>query len=248
MASEFEEIGHSGGKITFIIKTDENGRHSYQVQFSGSRPVPLVITAVYASTRSACRDNQAWWNRPAMESSTYPRLLSGVYCLRQSGKIWAPLPRCSGYWRSGPWPNVCPYCATIVPCYQFLSEAQLRYVRHYCNVLSDALDSLNYGEVVIDMDVVADAAGKDGVKPAFTYPNKANSANSPVVPVGSSTIYWDVLATAPCAERVMIWRTLKVKQYRPFAPTSTMEMPQRIALGMRWHHLILTWLRLRINW
>ncbi len=48
MVSEFEEIGHAGGKITFRINTDENGRHFYQAQFSISRPAPRVITAVYA--------------------------------------------------------------------------------------------------------------------------------------------------------------------------------------------------------
>src|SRR5208337_3923288 len=79
--------------------------------------------------------------------------------------------------------------------------------------------------------------------PPSTYQNEANSANSPAVLVESLTIYWDVLGTAPYAERVMTLRILKAKQYQPFAPVSTLEMPQRIALGMRWHHLILMWLR-----
>lgn len=48
MASEFEEIGHSGGKVTFSILTDKEGRRGYQVGFSHSRPVPVVIIAVYA--------------------------------------------------------------------------------------------------------------------------------------------------------------------------------------------------------
>ena len=42
MASEFEEIGHSGGRITFSIKTDEKGQVSYQVEISSYRPVPTV--------------------------------------------------------------------------------------------------------------------------------------------------------------------------------------------------------------
>lgn len=168
MASEFEEIGHSGGKITFLIKTDENGRHSYQIQFSGSRPVPLVLTAVYALPQGVPVETIRLggigqpWNPPPI-----PGCFPVFIACDSQGKFGHHCPRCNGYWRSGPWPNVCPYCATIVPCYQFLSEAQLRYVRHYCNVLSDALDSVNDGEVVIDMDVVADAAGKDGEKPAF---------------------------------------------------------------------------------
>jgi hypothetical protein len=62
---------------------------------------------------------------------------------------------------------MCPYCATTALSHQFLSEAQLRYVRHYCKVLRDALDYGEDGEVVIDMDVVAEAVGKEGEKPTF---------------------------------------------------------------------------------
>jgi len=48
MVQEFEEIGHSGGQIIFGIKTNAEGRRSYQVTFTSSRPVPLVMIAVYA--------------------------------------------------------------------------------------------------------------------------------------------------------------------------------------------------------
>jgi len=54
-----------------------------------------------------------------------------------------------------------------IPAYQLLSEAQLRYVAHYCQTLGEALDSGEDGEFVIDMDSVADAAGEEGEKPAF---------------------------------------------------------------------------------
>lgn len=76
-------------------------------------------------------------------------------------------PSCSEYWRSGPYPNVCPYCAFRTQTYYFLSEAQRRYVRHCCRVLSIALKSVDNGEVVIDMDEVAEASGKEGEKPEF---------------------------------------------------------------------------------
>ena len=49
MANEFEEIGHSGGKITFRITTDQQGRRGFQVTISENRPVPAVWIAVYAS-------------------------------------------------------------------------------------------------------------------------------------------------------------------------------------------------------
>lgn len=48
MSDEFKEIGHSGGKITFTIETDDKGGRSYQVGYSSNRPVPTVIMGVYA--------------------------------------------------------------------------------------------------------------------------------------------------------------------------------------------------------
>jgi hypothetical protein len=53
--------------------------------------------------------------------------------------------------------------------FQFLTQAQRKYVEHYCSTLSGALESGEPGEYVIDMDAVADAAGKDSPKPAFYY-------------------------------------------------------------------------------
>ena len=65
---------------------------------------------------------------------------------------------------------VCPYCAyETAKLFQFLTKAQVRYVEEYCKVLNDALGSGEPGEHIIDMDAVADAAGKDLPKPDFYY-------------------------------------------------------------------------------
>ena len=48
VAKEFEEIGHSGGKVTFRIVTDQQGHRGYQVTISGDRPVPAAWIGVYA--------------------------------------------------------------------------------------------------------------------------------------------------------------------------------------------------------
>jgi hypothetical protein len=58
-------------------------------------------------------------------------------------------------------------CGDEAEGYPLLSEAQLSYVRHYCETLTDGMISVENGDVVIDMDAVADAAGKDGPKPSF---------------------------------------------------------------------------------
>ncbi len=168
MTSDFEEIGHSGGKIAFIIKTGDKGERRYQVKFCTTRPVPEVMTAVYALPQGvpveSCKlgGEGQLWAPPA-----FPGCVPVFIASDSQGKFGHYCPQCNGYWRSGPWPNICPYCATTAPSHQFLSEAQLKYVRHYCEILSRALNSADDGEVVIDMDVVADAVGKEGEKPAF---------------------------------------------------------------------------------
>jgi hypothetical protein len=47
VTDEFEEIAHSGGKVTFSIATID-GQQGYQVSYSSSRPVPICLIAVYA--------------------------------------------------------------------------------------------------------------------------------------------------------------------------------------------------------
>lgn len=169
MTEEFKEIGHSGGKITFSIRTRPEGDETYQVGFRSSRPVPMVMIGVYALEQGVV---VATMNLPGLGDSPNPPPIPGclpVYVASDSeGKFGHHCPRCDGYWRSGPWPNICPYCATEAPSHEFLSKAQQLYVRHYCRVLTTALQSGVDGDTVIDMDEVADAVDKeDANKPAF---------------------------------------------------------------------------------
>ncbi len=168
MSGEFEEIGHSGGKVTFNIATSDDGRRSYQVGISSSRPVPTVLVGVYALPEGVPVGSIQLggigqpWNPPP-----FPECLPVLIASDSQGKFGHTCPQCSGYWRSGPWPNVCPYCYVRADGYQFLSEAQLKYVWHYCDVLCRAIGSAEYGTVEIDMDEVAEAVGKEHDKPAF---------------------------------------------------------------------------------
>jgi hypothetical protein len=168
VTDEFQEIAHSGGQITFHFRTTEDGRHGYQVQYTGSRPVPMVMIGVYALEQGVPVGRIHLggigdaWNPPPM-----PGCLPVLITSDSQGKFGHLCPRCKGYWRSGPWPHVCPYCRLEAEDYQFLSEAQLRYVRHYCTTLVEGMQTIENGELKIDMDSVAEAAGKDGPKPSF---------------------------------------------------------------------------------
>lgn len=168
-SQDFREIAHSGGKITFTMSRDEQGRRGYQIGVRSSRPVPMVMIAVYALPQGVPVGSiqlggiGSPWNPPPFEGC-YPVMIQSD----SHGQFGHHCPQCGGYWRSGPWPNVCPYCNLHAEGYQFLSQAQLQFVRHYCTVLLDAMDSIEDGEVIIDMDEVADAAEKDASeRPAF---------------------------------------------------------------------------------
>lgn len=165
MASEFEEIGHSGGKIRFEFATDEDGREGYRMSYSSSRPVPMVLTGVWALAESGIPIST--YNIPGHDGPPFHGCVAVLVASDSEGKFGHHCPACGGYWRSGPWANVCPYCAVQAQSYEFLSHAQRRYVRHYCEVLVSAMSSDNTRDVTIDMDAVADATGSAAEKPSF---------------------------------------------------------------------------------
>lgn len=165
---EFEEIAHSGGTVTLSAITDSEGRRAYQQSYSNSRPNQSAIIAVWALPQGV---PVASVNLGGMGVDSDPAPIAGCYMVMigsdSHGKFGHHCPSCDGYWRSGPWPRFCPYCRYQDQPFNFMSEAQLRYVEHYCHALTTALQNDSYESFLIDMDVVADAAGKDGEKPAF---------------------------------------------------------------------------------
>jgi len=167
---EFEEIGHSGGKVIFHVVTDPDGRRSYQVTYQGNRPVPTAMFAVYALLQGVAVAPIKLggigqpWNPPP-----FPGCIPVFIGSDSQGKFGHQCPQCCGYWRCNGSPSVCPYCAARGERHDFLSDAQSGYVQQYCEVLSEALNSAENGDHIIDMDAVADAAGKDIEKPPFYY-------------------------------------------------------------------------------
>ena len=166
--AEFEEITHSGGKITVNIRTDEQGRRGYQQTYSGSRPNAMSMIAVWALQQGI---PIASVNLGGIGDQQDPPPVGGCYMIMigsdSHGMFGHHCPACSGYWRSGPWPQLCPYCRFQDQPFNFLSEAQQRYVAHSCHALTEALNADQDGSITIDMDAVADAAGNEGEKPAF---------------------------------------------------------------------------------
>ncbi len=168
--AEFEEIGHSGGRVTFTVVTAENGVRSFQVSFQSSRPVPMALFAVYALPQGVAVAPIRMggigqpWNPPPVPGC-FPVFIASD----SQGKFGYQCPQCRGYWRADGGSSICPYCGVAAQGHDFLTDAQRSYVFQYCARLRDALDQEKDGDHVIDMDAVADAAGKEIEKPPFYY-------------------------------------------------------------------------------
>ena len=167
---EFQEIGHTGGKVNFNVVTDAEGRRQYQVGWTHQSPRPAALFAVWALPQgvAVAGINMGGigtpWNPPPVPGC-FPVFISSD----SEGKFGHQCYACRGYWRSAGSPVMCPYCASTGDRHLFLTEAQERFVAQYCERLRQALADEKDGEHLIDMDPVADAVGKDAEKPPFYY-------------------------------------------------------------------------------
>lgn len=171
-ATDFAEVAHCGGVVTFHVRIDKDGAISYHTSYRSSRPVPATLIEVYALPQGPVVEAVSVVGLG--QSMPIPAVPGSILVLIGSdseGHFGHQCPRCRRYWRGEPWPAVCPYCAAAAPPHRFLSEAQLRYVRHYVQVLDAALgeagETATDVEVRIDLDAVADATAGAGPKPAF---------------------------------------------------------------------------------
>lgn len=145
-----------------------------QFGFQHSRPNPAAVFAVYAlpegipvGTIQLGGIGQPWNPAPC------PDCVSIFIASDSLGMFGHECGQCKGYWRSkgapSRWRMTCPYCGFRADAHIFLTDGQRRYIGAFCELLGQAIDSGKDGEVVINMDEVADAAGKDCEKPKFYY-------------------------------------------------------------------------------
>jgi predicted nucleic acid-binding Zn-ribbon protein len=189
---DFKEIAHCGGQATFHIRCGVDGRRSYSLGFRHSGPGPAALIGIYALAPHGIpvADFQMGgigqpWDPPCPEGC-FPVLLGS-----DSHELWGhQCPGCSGYFRNGHhsslYPLTCPYCGLRDQAYQFLTDAQRAYVRHYVSTLLGGLDKLEPGterKLVIDMDAVVDQAA-DQPKPDFYYATETQQTRYSCVKCG----------------------------------------------------------------
>jgi hypothetical protein len=169
-AQEFEEIAHCGGQVIFNVSTSSEGRRLFQITFQGNRPVPMALYSIYALPQGIPVADLPMggigvpWPAPPV-----PGCIPVFIASDSEGKFGFQCKRCDQYWRARGGVSICPYCGIRAERHDFLSSAQRQYVKLYCEKLEVALSAPEDGAHVIDMDAVADAAGKDVEKPPFYY-------------------------------------------------------------------------------
>ncbi|MBI5657264.1 MAG: hypothetical protein HZC44_10820 [Geobacter sp.] len=174
--TDFSEVGHTGGKATFSIRCDEEGRVSYQIGYSHSSPRPMSLVGVYAHPDGFACGNIVLggigqpWNPPPL-----PNCIAVFMASDSQGKFGHECPECKKHFRTdnipSKFPLTCPYCGLRAESFHFLTPPQKAYIAHYVESLNRALIEVPAGaaaEVVIDMDVIADSV-TDEPRPDFYY-------------------------------------------------------------------------------
>jgi hypothetical protein len=172
MTTEFEEIAHSGGQFTIKVQTVD-GQRMYSLGYRGNRPNPLAAVGIYVLPQGIPIGTFIMGGigtpfKPPQPEGTYVNFITSD----KTGFFGHLCPECGGYWRSSgiaAWTTTCPYCGVRDYFHNFLTEGQRKYVSACCEEIEAALRSPSDGEFVVDMDAVADAAGKDIEKPQFYY-------------------------------------------------------------------------------
>lgn len=171
---DFKEVGHCGGKITFIFRKDGNGQLLSSIKWASQRPNPAALAGVYALDNglAVCPLFFAGLGQP-WSPPPFQGCVPVIIGSDSEGHFGHKCSNCDRYWRSNPYPNFCPYCGVALQISSCLSDAQKTYVGHYVKTLNDATESALSGlapneqkEVEIDLDSVADAVASPE-KPDF---------------------------------------------------------------------------------
>lgn len=94
---DFREVAHCGGKVTFEIRTDENGVRAFSVGYCGSSPNPMSLFGVYALPQGiACGDRPAIEPKRGLQHSAVPdrnKLLhpANVRLMQKVDRVWSSL-------------------------------------------------------------------------------------------------------------------------------------------------------------
>ena len=173
--ADFEEIAHSGGKLTLKFKIHESGQKEMALRLdhnrAGAAAAWLMVYALpqgYPIAPLKMGGLGQPWSPPPI-----PGCLPILIGSDSEGMFGHQCPACERIWRSKHGGSFCVYCGYGGQTHDFLTEAQRAYVFEMCRTIGNALSELPPGEhnIVVDFDEVADAIGSEE-KPRFYQSNE----------------------------------------------------------------------------
>ena len=181
-AGDFREIGHSGGKYTLTVETDDQGRRGFSLGVSSSSPTPhSIITVQVTFDGVVIGISQLEW-RPDLadegpaQAESFPVFIASD----REGLFGHQCRRCGSYWRSESfpfrWRTTCPNCGLKRPSHEFLTQGHLAFIGEVLKRVLESQDQDEDGEYVIDMDAIADEVQKGKKAPDFYYAETAQQS------------------------------------------------------------------------
>jgi hypothetical protein len=144
---EFQEIAHTGGKITFLYDHEDQG---ISIEYKQGNPWTVSIFQVCVSFDGVVLDFVPFGGLEQAIPYPQPSILAYVMSDRE-GLFGRKCRKCASYFRSQvTQKTTCPYCGYKDRNIKFLTDNQLEFIGHFCNSFIDAHTK---GETVeIDLD------------------------------------------------------------------------------------------------
>lgn len=170
---EFREIAHSGGKIIIKVVTRPDGIRAYSMEFSHCRPVGVAFYAVHILPPGipVGTADLGGIGSP-IDRGPVPGCFMAYIVSDSDAMFGQQCLQCNEYWRSKSSSRFCAYCGLRGESHNFLTEAHAPYIQQYSALYTEAINTPEDGEHVIDLDAVSDALGSLQ-KPPFYYAEKS---------------------------------------------------------------------------
>ena len=178
---DFEEIGHSGGKIEFIH--DEKG---LSIRFSGCNPWAMKMYQLKFSLDGSILKINSF--RETDDDKITDNFYIPCFIISdRNGFFGRSCSVCNSYFRTDSInTQFCPYCGCSSPFISFHTKNQLQYIEAFCNAFLKA--SIDKNDIIIDLDEIADSLENN--KSPWTY--KKEKQQTQITCSGCNTIY-DIL-------------------------------------------------------
>ncbi len=145
--TEFEEIAHTGGKITFI----HDPQHGTSIQLEHSRPLPAAVFQVCITLDGQIIDYIPFGGMG--QGSFYPQPSVLAFLISDSeGMFGQKCPVCASYFRTSVLSRItaCPYCGLRNRGVAFLTSNQIQFLTNFFNTFMAAHKEAKSIEVNLD--------------------------------------------------------------------------------------------------